>query len=114
MTVYIYPHSGSVDDDGGAHRYDVFAHDKVGNFIKFGRFPVDNHQTSAVSFGKQGKTGRRPYHQRRTHREEKITVKTQLLGTAHLPLRHRLPEGDRRGLDVAAAVRAVRRAFVRI
>jgi hypothetical protein len=52
MTVYIYPHSGSVDDKGGQHRSDVFAHDKVGNFIEFGRFPVDNHQTSAVSFGK--------------------------------------------------------------
>ena len=114
MTVYIYPHFRSVDDEGGQYRSDVFAHDKIGNFIEFGRFPVDNHQTSAVSFGKQGESGRRPYHQRRTDREKKITVKSQLLGAAHLSLRHRLSEGDRRRLDVAAAVRAIRRAFVRI
>ena len=41
MTVYIYPHSGSVDDEGGQHRSNVIADDKVGNFVEFGRFAVD-------------------------------------------------------------------------
>src|SRR5215813_11513641 len=86
----------SVDDEGRKYRSDVLAYDNVGNFIEFGRFTIDNHQTSAVSFGKQGESGGRPHHQRRADREKKITVKSQLFSASHFALRHRLTEGNRR------------------
>src|SRR5215813_11005808 len=104
----------SVDDEGRKYRSDVLAYDNVGNFIEFGRFAIDNHQTSAVFFGKQGKSGGRPHHQRRADREKKITVKSQLFRAAHFALRHRLTEGNRRGLDMPAAVGAIGRAFASI
>src|SRR5438552_9960074 len=44
-------HAESVDDEGRKHRSDVLVYDNVGNPIEFGRFAIDNHQTSAVSFG---------------------------------------------------------------
>ena len=112
MTVYIFPHVSSVDDEGGQHRSNVIADDKVGNFVEFGRFAIDNHQTSAVSFGQQGKSGGRPDHQGRTDCEKKITVKRELLGAAHFPFRHCLPEGDCRCLDVSTAIRAIGRTLI--
>src|SRR5262249_12096227 len=57
------------------------------------------------------KSGGGPHHQRGTDREKKITVKSELLGTAHFALGHRLAEGNRRGLDMAAAIAAIRRTL---
>src|ERR1700730_476335 len=56
-------HAESVDDEGRKHGSDVLVYDNVGNLIEFGRFAIDNHQTSAVSFGEQGESGGRPHHQ---------------------------------------------------
>src|SRR5262249_15201516 len=101
----------SVNDERRQHRSDVFANDKVGNFIEFGRFAIDYRQMGAVSFGQQGESGGRQVHERGADCEKKITVKSQLLGAAHLPLGHRLAERDRRGLDRTAAVGAIRRTL---
>ena len=42
--------------------------------------------------------------------QEEIAVTGQLLGAPHRAFGHRLAERDRRGLDIAAAIGAVRRA----
>ena len=68
----------------------------------------------AVALRHQRETCRRPDDERRTDRDEKIGRASHLLGALHLPLGHRLTEGDRRGLDMAVAGRARRRAPARI
>ena len=86
------------------------AHDEIGDVVELGRLAIDDDEPRAVALGHQRKAGRRPDHQRRADGEEEIAGERQLLGAAHGGLRHGLAERDGRGLDVAAAVRAIGRA----
>src|SRR5262249_43511370 len=104
----------SVDDERRKYRSDVLAYDNVGNFIEIGRFAIDNHQTSAVSFGEQGESRGRPYHQRRADGQKKITDTLQLCGAPLSALRHRRTKENRRRFVVPAAIGAIGRAVARI
>ena len=90
------------------------ADDEIGDVVELGRLAVEDDEPRAVaSWPCSGKSGRRPDHERRADREKQIAGQRQRFGAPHRRLRHRLAEGDRRRLDVAAAVRAVRRLPVR-
>src|SRR6476646_7520538 len=82
---------------------DVVPYDQIGEIIELGRFAIDDHESRAVPFGHQRKTGRRPHDQRRTNCQKKVAAPGQFLGSLHRVRWHCLPERNSRGFDVAPA-----------
>src|SRR5579864_4873527 len=102
-----------VDDEGFEHRADVLTYDKVGDVVELGRLAIDDDEAGAAALRQQRKAGRRPDHEGGADRQKQIAMKRKVLGALHCGIGHRLAERYGRGLDVAAAARAVGRAAVR-
>ena len=47
-------------DEGGEHLADLVMHHEVGDFVEFGRFPIEDDEAGAVLFRPQGKPRCRP------------------------------------------------------
>src|ERR1700676_2059345 len=110
LSSLIGPSVRSVHPDRGAERVaDALVKQQIGDPIEPGRFAVDDRQGRAIALCQLGKPGRRIDHQRGAEHDEQISRQGRDLGAAHLALRHRLAERDRRGLDEAATAPAARR-----
>ena len=72
--------------------------DQVGVVVLIGRLAVDDDELRAVALGHLGKAGRRIDDERAAEHDEQIAGQRLLLGAQHRHFRHRLTEGDRRGL----------------
>ena len=59
-------------NEGRENVTDVVVHNEIGNVVELGRVARDDDKTCTVAFGNEREAGRRPDHQRRTDRDEKI------------------------------------------
>ena len=102
-----------MDDERLEHGPDVLAHDKIGDIIELGRLTIDDGEPRAIAFRHQGKTCRRPDHERRADGQEQIATQRQFLGAPHGAIGHCLAKGYGRGFDVAAAGWTIWRTAIR-
>src|SRR5882672_5923511 len=86
---------------------DIVPDHQISDFILFGGFVVDDHQSGAAIFGQHWKSGGRPDHQRRPDRNKQVAMLGKLGGAAHRVFRHRLTERDGGGLHRLVADGAV-------
>ena len=76
---------------------DLGAHHQIGDRVEFRRLAIDDDQRRALALGDDREGRGRKDHQRRADDEEQVRLQGQRMRLAHLVLRHRLAERDRRG-----------------
>ena len=96
--------------NGSSTVADVLTHDEIGDVVEVGRLAIDDDKRAPLRFASSGNPAAG-----QTTSEEPIARKDRSRASSSSArrialVRHRLPERDGRGLDVAAAVRAIRRA----